>query len=323
VITIVSGLPGHGKSLFTLYEIHSEFGGKRPIWYVTKEAVDEAGAGIAGVTLDGWTGFVDATEWQKCPDGAIIVIDECQYVFPKRGNSKEKEPAFISAFAEHRKKGFDIYLISQDARNIDHFIRRLAGRHIHYWRPMGAAYATRWEYARCVDNPFDRFVQKDAISRKVVKHPRRFYEVYSSANVHTVKRSFPKKLLLIPLSVLSVVAGGAYAYSRLSTAVDRLPGPVTAVSEPQAKPGGAVKSGAEAGRKFEDAETGRIVGIIDTGDRSFALLETDAGTRRVSLDLCVERGEWICRYRGKLYYRGKRMEPDRKDYGERPTQAAR
>jgi len=214
MIIFVTGLPGHGKTLFTLAEIDKAHAGKRPIWYVSKAAVDEPGAGIAGLNLDHWEPFDDPLKWWDCPDGAVIVIDECQYCFPRRGNVKGKEPEYISAFAEHRKKGFDIYLISQDAKNVDHFIRRLANKHIHYWRPFGASRSTRWEFPRVVD-PFDKLQQQEATSKTLVKQPKAFFSAYASANVHTVQASFPKKLLLLPAAALVVVAGGALAYSTL------------------------------------------------------------------------------------------------------------
>ncbi len=165
-----TGLPGHGKTLFTLAEIHREFVEQpkkkgeavRPIYYLSKEAVDSPGSGIAGLTLEGWTPFTDVYQWWDLPNGSVIVVDECQYCLPRR--SPGKEPDWISAFAEHRKKGFDIYLITQDCRNMDYFVRRLAGQHIHYWRPMGAKAATRWEFPKAVDKPDDHFEQKNATS---------------------------------------------------------------------------------------------------------------------------------------------------------------
>ncbi len=208
MITLVTGLPGHGKTLFTLAEIHQEWIEKpkkkseplRPVYYLSKTAVDSPGSGIAGLTLDGWSEFTDPQSWWDLPNGSIIVIDECQYCLPRR--SPGKEPEWIAQFAEHRKKGFDIYLITQDCRNMDYFVRRLAGQHIHYWRPMGAKAATRWEFPKAIDKPDDHFEQKNATSKKLVKHPKAFYSAYASANVHTVKTKIPIKLLLFPVALL-------------------------------------------------------------------------------------------------------------------------
>lgn len=200
MITLVTGLPGHGKTLFTLYEINKQWAGKRPIYYLSKEAVDEVAAGIAGVQLEGWTAFTEFQKWWDIENGAVIVVDECQYVLPRR--SPGKEPEYISAFAEHRKKGFDIFLITQDCRNMDYFVRRLAGQHIHYHRPMGASAASRWEWAKACENPSDRLEQKQAHSTKLVKHPKDFYDKYASANVHTVQRKIPPKLFIFPVALV-------------------------------------------------------------------------------------------------------------------------
>lgn len=235
MITIVTGLPGHGKTLFTLAEIHREFVEQpkkkgeavRPIYYLSKEAVDSPGSGIAGLTLEGWTPFTDVYQWWDLPNGSVIVVDECQYCLPRR--SPGKEPDWISAFAEHRKKGFDIYLITQDCRNMDYFVRRLAGQHIHYWRPMGAKAATRWEFPKAVDKPDDHFEQKNATSKRLVKHPKAFYSAYASANVHTVKRKIPAKLFLFPVAIIVTVT---LIYIGIHKLTDKKPPPAVADTAP-------------------------------------------------------------------------------------------
>jgi len=321
MIIFVTGLPGHGKTLFTLAEIDREFAGKRPIRYVQKAAVDAPGAGIAGLNLDHWDPFDDPLKWWDCPDGSVIVIDECQYCFPRRGNAKGKEPDYISAFAEHRKKGFDIYLISQDAKNVDHFIRRLANKHIHYWRPFGANRSTRWEFPRVVD-PFDKFQQKEATSKTLVKQPQGYFHAYASANVHTVKASFPKKLLLLPAAALVVVASGALAYSTLHQSHP----PQTNSPDPVPNGPGSVPQAGAAVAKQDDKKplaSGRISGIAEFGPgQGIALLEIGNRVRRIPLAGCTyTQGRWECVYEGQTFVQEGAAKP-REGEAERLARAA-
>lgn len=319
MIIFVTGLPGHGKTLFTLAEIHKEHAGKRPIWYVSKEAVDSPGAGIAGLNLDDWEPFDDPLKWWDCPDGAVIVIDECQYCFPRRGNAKGKEPDYISAFAEHRKKGFDIYLITQDAKNVDHFVRRLANKHVHYWRPFGASRSTRWEFPRLVD-PFDKFQQKEATSKTLVKQPRDFFSAYASANVHTVKPSIPKKLFLLPLAVLVVIGGGVMAYGTLHKASDKPveSGPKSSEPVQSAKPAAASESRSEP-KKDKPLPNGRISGVAEFGaGQGIALLEIGNRVRRIPLVGCVYiTDHWECTYQGATYVQESAAKPASAEQAER------
>lgn len=53
----------------------------------------------------------------------ILVLDECQELFNNRNWAKKDRLDWISFFREHRKYGYDIYLISQDDKVIDKQVR--------------------------------------------------------------------------------------------------------------------------------------------------------------------------------------------------------
>ncbi|MBO5472206.1 MAG: hypothetical protein J6A08_00210 [Lachnospiraceae bacterium] len=53
----------------------------------------------------------------------LLVLDECQGLFNNRSWAKKDRTAWVDFFREHRKYGFDIYLISQDDQVIDKQIR--------------------------------------------------------------------------------------------------------------------------------------------------------------------------------------------------------
>lgn len=53
----------------------------------------------------------------------LLVLDECQELFNNRNWAKSDRLDWIAFFREHRKYGYDIYLISQDDKVIDKQVR--------------------------------------------------------------------------------------------------------------------------------------------------------------------------------------------------------
>lgn len=55
----------------------------------------------------------------------IVVLDECQELLNNRTWARKDRPEWVSFFREHRKYGFDVYLISQDDKVIDKQVRNV------------------------------------------------------------------------------------------------------------------------------------------------------------------------------------------------------
>lgn len=55
----------------------------------------------------------------------LLVLDECQELFNNRNWAKSDRLDWIAFFREHRKYGYDVYLISQDDKVIDKQVRNL------------------------------------------------------------------------------------------------------------------------------------------------------------------------------------------------------
>lgn len=191
MLHLVTGLPGHGKTLNTIERIEKlriETG--RKVFY----------HGIPELALD-WELFDSPEQWYALPHNAIIVIDECQGTFPVRP-PKNEAPQKCTEFETHRHKGWDIFLITQDPRLVDHHVRRLVGHHRHIERKFGVQAATvhEWERAATIDDYHD----KQASNKTVWKYPKQVYKLYKSATQHTVKKSVPKWLYLLVVLVLFV-----------------------------------------------------------------------------------------------------------------------
>jgi len=225
MLTCVSGLPGHGKTLYTLFHVERlrrESG--RPVYV----------HGIKELTLP-WLPLEFPKQWEKCPDGSIIVIDEAWEHFPKR-SAGSQVPSYVQALATHRHRGLDIFLVSQHPANqLDHFVRGLVGRHYHVRRIFGAARSRLYTWERLGD--YLKWEDRREAVVEWFKFPREVFTWYKSAEVHTVKRSIPAKpFLIMGGGALAVALLGWLAWSQLVGTTER-----------------ADKVTAKAGEAFEQA----------------------------------------------------------------------
>jgi zona occludens toxin len=201
MITLITGLPGAGKTLNTLQLVHKEAGEDRPIYY----------AGIKELQLP-WQerSYADLEDWQSFPDNAVFVIDEAQRWVPQRGNSPHL-PDWIRDLAEHRHRGFDFYLITQRPKGIDHYVRELAGRHVHFERQYNREASRRLEWPRCVADPTDFHARQEAEKTRV-KFDKKWYHAYKSAEAHTHAPRIPRKVWYV-LALVVVVAGFGVSFA--------------------------------------------------------------------------------------------------------------
>lgn len=222
MLTLVTGAPGAGKTLWTMREVENlrkETG--RPVVF----------NGIAGVEREGWAPLtmaqLKATIPSKeeegknefdLPRGAIVVVDEVYRIWPQ-GKPGEKLPPDIEAFAVHRHLGLDFYLLVQDRQRLHHFIRGLVGRHVHFERQFGMQRSRRFEWQRLAD-PRDRFERMQASASEFL-FPKEVYSWYKSADLHTVKKRLPWARLAVIPALLACAAGGLwFAFSMVAGGIE-------------------------------------------------------------------------------------------------------
>lgn len=225
MINLITGLPGNGKTLFAIGFIDAWAKREnRPVFY-------------SGITLTeqgkqelGWT-EIDGLEWFTAPAGAIILIDEAQRVFRPRAHGREV-PKHVEQLETHRHSGLDLVLITQHPMLIDNEVRRLAGNHRHVVRMMGMERATVHEWSE-VRQDCEKGNRREDSNKTLWPYDKRVYELYKSAEVHTVKRRIPKIVYLTIGAFLAVVVavGGMVYYSKKFTAK-----PVTADASSVAGP---------------------------------------------------------------------------------------
>jgi zona occludens toxin len=256
-IRLHTGLPGHGKTLMTLDKVNE--------WAV-KEGREVFYSGIKDLKLS-WQ-EIDPKEWKKCPPNSIVVIDEAQFTFGKA--SKADEIPHIADLTVHRHGGIDIVLITQHPMLLDPFVRRLIDKHVHVVRRWGSQAATLHEWVAVRTNCELPAGRKDS-SKTPYKYPKKVYELYKSAETHTVKRAIPKQFFQLGAIVLLVLGLGGYIYNDMhkrSTKPDATEG-----GDPIKQSGGGLTSPSAVPNLQLDAEryvyehTPRVVGLPFTAPR--------------------------------------------------------
>jgi hypothetical protein len=185
MLTLITGQPGNGKTLYTLGLVE-ELRTDPASLAIGREVYQ---SGIPELVLP-WKDLADPKDWPKLPNGSIVVIDECQRIFPPRKQGAVVPPE-VREFETHRHRGFDVYLITQHPQLLDIAVRKLVGRHYHLRRTFGQQTATLYQWERCA-SPEDRSDQAQALKTRFA-FPKERFAWYKSADIHTVKKALPWK----------------------------------------------------------------------------------------------------------------------------------
>lgn len=186
MIELVTGLPGSGKTLSTIwrYKLISERE-NRPVYY----------HGIKDLALP-WIELQDPTKWMDVEPNAIVIIDECQRTF-RPASPAQGVPPHVAALETHRHDGIDLVLLTQQPMLVHRNVRELVGHHLHVVRAFGMARSVIHEWDQCRDNP--RTSRKDSRTTSF-SYPKEAFTLYKSAEVHTHKRAIPLRVWIMLLS---------------------------------------------------------------------------------------------------------------------------
>jgi zona occludens toxin len=198
-ITLVTGLPGSGKSLFSLAE-----------FAVGKHSVYQAG--VPGCALPTW----EPEKWQEMPAGSTLIVDEAQEFFAPKPPTGEPPAHYVLNKIRH--KALALVLITQHPGMLDSRVRRLVGRHVHMVAAFGADAAVMYEFRGVGDVDNRSF---DGAVRSGFKYPKEVYKLYKSADAHRPKQKAPFKVRVIPylfgLVFVLLVLGGWVIFGRMSS----------------------------------------------------------------------------------------------------------
>lgn len=233
MLYLITGTNGAGKTLNTLKWVRErQLKENRPV------AHNGRFDPIPGGELDSWK-KIDFKDWQNEPDGTIFLVDECHNDLPKAAPSA-KPPEYIRMLAEHRKRGFDFYLISQHPLNVDSFVRRLIGSpgwHRHLKRTFGGDLVSVIEWSSVNDK-----CEKDGSGKSgtvtMTPFPKDVFTWYKSASLHTGKKKIPKTvwMLLAMLVLIPLLLWGAY--SRMQSNITKHIPENAVPGQTQSAPGG-------------------------------------------------------------------------------------
>lgn len=261
MIYLRTGGNGAGKTLLTLKEVRE---------LSVKESRPVAYNGRFALTADfGWK-KIDAKDWQAEPDGTIFLFDECHNDFPVRV-ARGEPPAHVAMLAEHRRRGFDFFLITQHPMNIDAFVRRIIaapGWHQHLKRKSKAMVSvTEWAE---VNPNCEKPGASESGQIKLVGYPKEVFEWYESTSLDTAKPKVPWQVKMFIASLLAVPLLGWYGWhvfkttNQKTTATPAATGQTPAPVAPE-RPQTAAKVQTPA--EYVAALTPRIEGFPQTAPR--------------------------------------------------------
>ncbi|SFD87176.1 zonular occludens toxin domain-containing protein [Paracidovorax konjaci] len=225
MITIITGVPGAGKTLYAIEKLLLPLVGKtinvpdgnggekelpRTIYtninglLIEHEIVDTGGDWLkAGGDFNFDGNELSARNWHKwAKPGSVIVIDEFQKMWPPRPNGASIPPD-VQALDTHRHMGVDFILITQSVMNTDRHVHALGGRHLHVRRVanMGLAVVYEWDHVS------RSLMYSKAITKSPWKYSRKVQKLYRSAEVHTKQ---PRKLPGLVWFILAAIGAGIY-----------------------------------------------------------------------------------------------------------------
>jgi len=196
VIYLTTGANGAGKTLLTLkYVQELALRDARPVYHNGRFEVAPDGP------LASWK-QIDFKDWQTVPDGAIFFIDECHNDMPVR--TGKDTPDAIRMLAEHRRRGFDFFLITQHPNNIDAFVRRLIGApgwHRHIKRASGAPLVSVLEWPSTNSN-CEKHGSGESGQTTMVAYPKEVYSWYVSTSLNTAKVKIPFQVKVLAACAL-------------------------------------------------------------------------------------------------------------------------
>lgn len=208
MITLVTGVPGAGKTLFTVANILK-------LAVDLNEKLKAKGEperrifveGVPDLLLPHELPLGEIKDWHKwLPDGALLIIDEIQRFWRPAG-SGSAVPDDIAALETHRHSGTDIVIMTQHPMLLHRNVRNLIGKHIHIRRTALGKHV--YEFSECSTN----LSWKGALTHYSWSYPKEAFGWYKSATMHqVVKFRMPAAVWFLLASLLLVVGSVGFLF---------------------------------------------------------------------------------------------------------------
>lgn len=234
MITLITGAPGNGKTVYA-------------VWYAAREALAQGRAvyvsGIPELTLP-VTVLTDeeVRNWpETVPDGALIIIDEVQRVWRPTGPTASVAKD-IAALETHRHRGLDFVILTQHPSLVHRNVRALVGKHLH----IRATWSGRslFEFPEWCESPQNRSARLLA-TKRAYKLPPAAFKLYKSASIHVKPtRRVPVQVFVVLAALVAVPVAGYMAYASVDRRIhpaDTKPGSQVTVLAQASAPQTAAK----------------------------------------------------------------------------------
>ncbi|MCW5600234.1 zonular occludens toxin domain-containing protein [Nitrosomonas sp.] len=146
-------------------------------------------------------------------EGAIIVIDEAQCLWPSVGARDVTED--ISYLSKHRHHGLEIILITQSPQLIHNKVLAIVDKHIHMMNDWTGRKMYEWpEYCGTVRAAASKL---RAVSKRY-EIPKQAFGLYRSASIHVKQnRNKPKMFYMLPIVLLAIPTIAYMFYQQVVT----------------------------------------------------------------------------------------------------------
>lgn len=268
MILLNTGVPGAGKTLSMVQDLAALFkrwqahpDEARPVFVlgIPDLALPHAPVPLKSVQVDKAGAPRLVPDWDEMPDGSLVLIDECQGVFPPR-SSQSTPPAHVAWLNTHRHKGFDLWITTQQPKLIDASVRALVGRHKHYRRVFGMQRSIVYEWDACSDSLSG---MNNAV-KTYWPFPTGAFKWYKSAEIHTKQKfKIPLWFAILPAGVLLC----AFFFPKAYTAITN---PKAAKEPKEAAKAASTDAGQVAAIATIPAGT-QLVGYYRTGHQCFGV----------------------------------------------------
>lgn len=203
LLKLVTGKKGSGKSLWVVDQLFKEF---------DKGIFEHYYSDITNLKH---TGVEPAPEdWTDVEDNSLIIYDEVQFklLFSRFNSKRDKQ---ILELTTMRKRGVEMWIITQQARALNADVIGLVDEHVHIERngdKTSKVYV--FQDAKMQIRKTDRMF---AFDKYVFAHPQHLYGFYESVkeNANHVKRSWLNKGVITTGITLALVVlfGGTFIYN--------------------------------------------------------------------------------------------------------------
>lgn len=277
-ITLITAAPGAGKTIYAVWNIiKPAIEAERVVYTVGIPELKLPSISLSYSQVRKWADRklleVENPSGIPIPDdekpsvlsniteGALIVIDEVQYLWPASGSKDPGED--IKYLTKHRHHGLEFILITQAPQLIHKNVLAVVDKHIHMVADWHGRKRYEWpEYCSTVRAASSKL--------KAVKQryelPKEAYGLYRSASMHvTQKRRKPLMAYVVPVAFIALVYMG---FSFKSDIIDRSVAS-SAAEVPEATP----------------------VDIVDSGKRS-ALASPASSPYPITLALVSDQIDW-------------------------------